>query len=93
MTFLSSDHLTKALVITQVISSEENLPIALPWVNSVLDKTQITINGNEGELITARRYDGVLVNGVYWKADGIFYVILTTQPEKEAITLAQSMHP
>lgn len=93
MIFFSSDHHTEDLVITQVISTGEDLPVSLPWIDSILQKTPITINGKPGELIIGKRSDGVTVNGVYWRADGIYYAVITTHPVEEATTLAQSMHP
>jgi hypothetical protein len=93
MLFLSSDHLTEALLICQVVSASEDLPIALPWIKAALSEAPVLISGNAGTLITGRRADGALINGVYWRADGMHFIVMTIHPAKELMILATSMHP
>jgi len=91
--FLDSDRHTSALLIYQIISDREDLPIDLPWIETVLQEMPVTINGNDGELIMGRGTDGQLVNGVHWIEDGVHFVAVTTHPVQELLTLARSMHP
>ena len=91
--FLTSDQHTRALLIYQIVSDSEELPAAFPWIETVLQEMPVSINGNVGDLITGRGADDQLMNGVHWIVDGVHFVIVTTYPVQELLTIANSMHP
>lgn len=93
MLFLSSDQRTETLLIYQIVSDSRDLPITLPWIETIWQEMPITVSGNEGKLVVGTRADGHLVNGVYWRDDGRHFVVVTTQPVQELLTLARSMYP
>jgi hypothetical protein len=91
--FLSSDQRTEALLIYQIVSDSQDLPVALPWIEIIWQEMPITISGNEAKLVVGARADGHLVNGVHWRDDGLHFVVVTTQPVQELLALARSMYP
>lgn len=93
MLFLSNERRTESLSIDQIISDSRDLPVALPWMKAVLQEMPVDINGNEGKLVVGERTDGQRVNGVYWRNDDFYFVVVMMQPVRELLTLARSMHP
>lgn len=91
--FLASDQQTEALLIVEIVSGSEDLPVPVPWVETIADRTPVSINGYQGELMIGRRADGRLVNSVHWLADGRHFIVVTTHPVRELLTLAGSMRP
>lgn len=92
MLFLASNQYAETLLITQIVSESEDLPVALPWIEVVRQEMPVTINGNEGRLIVGERADGRLVNGAYWRAGNFHFVVVTVQQVRELLTLVRSMH-
>ena len=93
MLFLSSDQRTETLLIYQIVSDSRDLPITLPWIETIRQEMPIIVSGNEGKLIVGRGADDHVVNGVHWMIDGQYFVVVTTQPLQELLTLARSMYP
>lgn len=91
--FLSSEDKTEALLICQILSNAEDMPIDWPWVRSIDLETQIFIDGHEGELIVGRRGYGQQINGVHWRAGDFHFVMVTVYRLHELETLARSMYP
>ncbi len=92
MLFLSSGYDTEALLICQVASNMEDLPITLPWIETVLQETPITISGNKGMLVIGKNANGRVINGVYWKANDFHFIVITIHSVQELMTLASSIH-
>ncbi len=93
MSFLASDRRTEILLIYQLISDRQDLPIPLPWIEIVDQEMPITINDSRGELIVGRRAGGDVVNGAHWKVNSQHFLIVTTQPVQELLALARSIYP
>jgi len=91
--FLSSDQSTEALLLTQIASDRKDLTQGLPWMRTILEKRPVNISGSQGELVVGRRDDGELVNGVYWTTEGRYFAVVMSQPVREVLILARSMHP
>ncbi len=91
--FLAYDQGSEVLLIYQIVSSGEDLPIALPWIETVLEDMPTTIGDSEGKLIIGERANGQPVNGVHWQTAGLHFIVVTTQPVQELLALANSMHP
>ncbi len=91
--FLASDRGSEALLVSQIVSSGQDLPPVLPWVETVLHEMPITIGGNQGTLIVGRRADGRPVNGAHWRAAGLQFLMVTVHPVEELMALARSLHP
>lgn len=93
MSFLASDRHTEILLISQMVSTSPDLPVPLPWIETISQKTTTTINDSQGELIVGRRADGYQISEVHWKVNDRHFLVATTQPVKELLTLARSMYP
>ena len=93
MLFLSSKQHAETLLIYQIVSDSKDMPVALPWIETVQQEMPVTMSGNDGMLIVGRGADGRLINGVHWLTDGFQFVVVTTHPVQELLTLARSMHP
>lgn len=93
MSFLTSDRHSLILLITQIISDSPDLPIELPWIETIYQEMPITINDSRGELIVGRKADGDVVNGAHWKVNSQHFLIVTTQPVQELLALARSIYP
>jgi hypothetical protein len=91
--FLSSEARTEALLTIQIVSEEPDLPVPLPWLDKVEERMPVTINDITGELTVGRNDKGEVVNAVQWNADGQYFVLVTTAPVKELVSLARSMYP
>jgi len=91
--FLASDQHTETLLIYQIISDKEDLPVAFPWIETVLQEMPVSINDTNGELLIGRGTDDRLLNGVHWMKDGVHFIVVTTHPLRELLTIATSMHP
>ena len=91
MVFSAYDQHTETLLIYQIVSEQKNLPIALPWIESILTETTVDINGNAGQLLEGERADGQRVNAVYWHSGGTHFIMVMTQPVRELLTLARSI--
>lgn len=89
--FLASDQHTEALLIYQIVSDKEDLPIAFPWIETILQEMPVTINDDDGELIIGRGADGQLVNGVHWIEGRVHFIVVTIHPVQELLTIARSM--
>ncbi|MFC2065988.1 hypothetical protein ACFLUO_02850 [Chloroflexota bacterium] len=50
MLFLASNRSHEALLIYQIVSDREDLPVALPWLKTSLQEISVDINGNEGKM-------------------------------------------
>ena len=92
MSFLASDRHTEILLIYQMISDSQGLPVPLPWIETIFQKIPITINGSSGELLVGKRGNGDIVNGAHWKVNGQHFLVATTQPVQELLALARSMY-
>ncbi len=92
MLFLSHDRHTEVMLVYQMVSDSDDLPIALPWIKTILQEVPTDINGNSGRLVVGERTDGQRINGVYWKVDDFHLVVVTTQGIPELLTIARSMH-
>ncbi len=90
--FLSSDDRAEVLLISQILSSGEDLPIAWPWVESIQWEVPATIGGREGTVIVGRNAYGRELNGVHWRAEDFHFVLVTVHGVQELMTLARSMH-
>ncbi|MBM2824501.1 MAG: hypothetical protein HW402_165 [Dehalococcoidales bacterium] len=91
--FLTTDQSTEALWLTQIASDSMDWPQGLPWIKTILERIPVDIGGNQGELVVGQRDDGQLVNGVYWTTDGRHFAAVMSQPIREVLILARSMHP
>lgn len=91
--FLSSDDRAEVLLISQVLSSGEDLPIGWPWVESIQWEVPVTIGGREGTMIVGRNAHGRELNGVHWRAKDFHFVLVTVHGVQELMILARSMHP
>jgi hypothetical protein len=91
--FLSSDDRAEVLLISQILSSGEDLPIAWPWVESIQWELPATIGDHEGTMIVGRNEYGRELNGVHWRAEDFHFVLVTVYRVQELMTLARSMHP
>jgi hypothetical protein len=91
--FFSSDRSAETLMIYQIVSDSEDLPVALPWSDTVIEEIPVSINSSEGFLITGRGPDNRILNGVYWVKDGVHFVVVTTHSAQELLRIANSMHP
>ena len=75
--FLASDQSTETLLIYQIISDEDDLPVAFPWIETVLQEMPVSINDTYGNLIIGRGTDDKPLNGVHWMRDGIHFIVVT----------------
>ena len=91
--FLSSDQHNEILLIYQMVSDSQDLPVPLPWIESISQKIPVTVNGSGGELIVGKRANGDAVNGVHWRVNGQHFLVVPTQPVQELLALARSMYP
>ncbi len=91
MSFLSADRHTEILLTYQIVSDNPDLPVALPWIETIDQKTPVTISGSNGELIVGKRANGDVVNAAHWTVSGRHFLVVTTQTVKELLTLARSM--
>ena len=89
--FLSRESGAEILLIDQIVADSPGLPIPLPWLDKESQEIDVDISGYAGKLVTGEREDGRLVNGVYWKTDDFYFVVVTTQSLRELLTLARSM--
>lgn len=90
--FVSPDHRTEVLLITQVAARDQSLSPSLPWIETVLEEMLISVGENPGELFVGRGKDGRLINGARWKMNDFQFTVVTTQPVQELLNLARSMH-
>ena len=93
MTFLSSNQNTEILLIYQMVSDSRGLPTPLPWIETVYQQIPVTINDSQGELIVGKRANGDVVNATHWTVEGRHFLLVTTQPVQELLTLSRSMYP
>jgi hypothetical protein len=92
MLFLDSGRSHEVMLIYQIVSDREDLPVALPWLKTISQEMPVDINGNIGELVVGERADNQGINGVYWKTGDFHFVVVMTQPARELLTLARSIH-
>ncbi|MFC2021866.1 hypothetical protein ACFLTR_01440 [Chloroflexota bacterium] len=89
--FLSQYESSEVMIISQIASNSEDLPVSLPWVETVRQKTPVSIGASKGVLITGVRADGQLLNGAYWRSGDFYFVVITTRSERELLTIVRSM--
>ncbi|MDP3879903.1 MAG: hypothetical protein Q8Q07_06335 [Dehalococcoidales bacterium] len=89
--FLSRYGNFETMIISQIKSDLEDLPVDLPWFETIRQKTPVSIGVSKGVLITGVRADGQLLSGVYWRSGDYYYVVITTRSERELLTIARSM--
>ena len=82
---------SETLLIYQIASGSEALPVYVPWVNTILQQTPISIDTHEGVLLAGIRTDGQPVNGAYWKSDSFYFIVVTTRSARDLLTIARSM--
>ena len=92
MSFLASDRHTEILLIYQIVSDSQDLPVPLPWIETIDQKMPVNVNDSPGELIVGKRANGDVVNAAHWRVNGQHFLVVTTQPVKELLTLARSMY-
>ncbi len=89
--FVSRYSRASTMVISQTALDGEDQQISLPWVETVLEKTPVSIDGNEGFMVSARGADGQPLNGAYWKAGDFRFAVVTGRSTRELLTIARSM--
>ena len=89
--FLSQQGGYETLLIYQIDTESEDLPVPLPWVTTVQEETPITIDEHNGFMITGTGIMGEPLNGAYWKSGDFYFVVITTRSERELLTIIRSM--
>ncbi len=89
--FLSYYGGSRVMVISQVKPEGEELQVPLPWVETVMQETAVSIGNNEGFMITGSGAGGQVLNGAYWKAENFYHVVVTTRSARELLTIIRSM--
>ncbi|MFC1874198.1 hypothetical protein ACFLYX_02735 [Chloroflexota bacterium] len=90
-TYLARYGNSETLLVCQIVSDSEYLPVTLPWFDNIQQEIPVAIGEYEGVLLAGRGSDGRLLNGVYWKSDGFYFIVVTTRSAREILTIARSM--
>ncbi len=90
--FLSSDG-RQALQIREIFSPGEKLPFPIPEPMELLERREVAVNGEAGELLIGRGQGGGPVNQLRWHTDGVHLVATTIYPPEELLRISASIHP
>ncbi len=90
-TFVARYGSSETLLVCQIVSDSQDLPVSLPWFDSIQQKIPVAIGEYEGVMLAGTGADGQLLNGAYWKADGFYFIVVTTRSAREVLTIARSM--
>ncbi|MBI4285717.1 MAG: hypothetical protein HY670_07440 [Chloroflexi bacterium] len=92
MLFLSAVDREAILLIHQIQADSPDLPIPIPWIETVRQRMIVAVNTVSGELVIGKRANGEIVNALHWRAGGQHFIVVTIKPVNELLRLAQSMH-
>ena len=79
------------MLIYQIDTDSEDLPVPLPWIAIVQEETPITVGEYNGFMITGTGTKGEALNGACWKSNRFYFVVVTTRSIRDLLTIARSM--
>ena len=71
--FDSTSGESNVLVIYQIATDSDSLPVPLPLVKNVLEETPVSIGDSEGVMVSAEGTGGQALSGAYWKSGGVYF--------------------
>lgn len=89
--FLSQYGYAEVMIISQIESKSPDLPVSLPWIETIEEQSSIALGDHTGVMITGSRADGQLLNGAYWRSGDFYFVVITTHSARELLTIVRSM--
>ncbi|MCL5074618.1 MAG: DUF4367 domain-containing protein [Chloroflexi bacterium] len=81
----------QGLLIHEIITTSADPPPTVPEPVTILERTTITINGQEGTLLTGKGDDGTPCNQLRWRAADRYLILTTIYPPEELLKVARSM--